>query len=209
MLYLYVKEHNVTGLKYLGYTSRDDYHSYPGSGVHWKRHLNAHGYNYTTTVLLASVSKRDIKETGKFFSDLYNVVESTSWANLKPEEGAGGSHVVSEEQKQKQSNWMKGRYVGNKNPMYGKKRNDLSERNKLPKRWVTNGMEDKLVLKTDVDRYLSEGYCIGRSQNNNKGKKIKQSTVRCEICAKDIRSSNYARHFKKCQTTQVQSNVNR
>jgi hypothetical protein len=110
----------------------------------------------------------------------------------------GGTHIVSESQKKKQSRKMKGRYVGEKNPMYGRKRNDLSNRNKLSKRWVTNNIEDKLILKEYLDEYLSKGYAIGRSKSNNKGSKIKYSTVCCEICKKNIRPVNYLRHLKKC-----------
>ena len=71
------------------------------------------------------------------------------------------------EQRQRQSENMKGRYIGENNPMHGVKRPDTTERNKLPKRWVTNGVDDKLILRDDVTRYLSQGYCIGRSKVGN------------------------------------------
>lgn len=48
-IYLYVKTHNITGKKYLGKTTRDDYHEYPGSGKIWKKHLKKHGYDYSTS----------------------------------------------------------------------------------------------------------------------------------------------------------------
>jgi hypothetical protein len=35
-------------------------------------------------------SKDELKETGVFFSKLWNIVESKEWANCKPEEGDGG-----------------------------------------------------------------------------------------------------------------------
>jgi hypothetical protein len=38
-IYLYVKTHNKTGLKYLGQTSQKDPHKYPGSGTRWRHHL--------------------------------------------------------------------------------------------------------------------------------------------------------------------------
>jgi hypothetical protein len=38
LLTLYKKTHRKTGLKYLGYTSRDPF-SYTGSGKYWSRHL--------------------------------------------------------------------------------------------------------------------------------------------------------------------------
>lgn len=38
MIYLYVKTHNITGLKYLGKTNNKDPHSYKGSGKYWILH---------------------------------------------------------------------------------------------------------------------------------------------------------------------------
>ncbi len=90
MIYLYVKTHNVTGLKYLGKTVSADPHSYPGSGTRWKRHIKKHGNDVTTEILLASSDKEELKETGLFFSKLWNVVEDVNWANIVPESGDGG-----------------------------------------------------------------------------------------------------------------------
>ena len=35
--YLYVKQHNKTGLKYFGKTTKKDPLKYKGSGLYWKR----------------------------------------------------------------------------------------------------------------------------------------------------------------------------
>lgn len=90
MIYLYVKTHNKTGLKYLGKTVNKDPHRYTGSGKVWLRHLKKHGLDYTTQILLATEDKNELKETGLFFSRLWNIVESKEWANLMPESGDGG-----------------------------------------------------------------------------------------------------------------------
>jgi hypothetical protein len=87
--YLYVKTHNVTGLKYLGQTTQNPF-EYKGSGKKWKSHINSHGCDITTEILLETTDKNDLRETGIFFSDLWDVVNSNEWANLKPEEGEGG-----------------------------------------------------------------------------------------------------------------------
>lgn len=89
MHYLYVKTHNVTGLKYLGQTQNFDPYNYSGSGKYWKRHLKIHGDNFSTTILLATESLFELKETGIFFSKLWNVVKSKNWANLIDESGTG------------------------------------------------------------------------------------------------------------------------
>ncbi len=50
-IYLYVKTHNVTGLKYLGKTSRTNPHEYQGSGIYWRSHLKKHGKDCSTEIL--------------------------------------------------------------------------------------------------------------------------------------------------------------
>jgi hypothetical protein len=89
MIYLYVKTHNKTGLKYLGKTVRDPF-VYTGSGKRWLNHIAKYGYDCNTQILLASSCKKEISETGMFFSELWNIVESNAWANLIPESGEGG-----------------------------------------------------------------------------------------------------------------------
>ena len=93
-IYLYVKTHNVTGLKYLGMTRREPF-QYSGSGKYWKQHLRKHGTDLTTNILLETENEEEFKETAIFFSNLWKVEESSEWANCKPEEGQGNSSETS------------------------------------------------------------------------------------------------------------------
>jgi hypothetical protein len=90
-IYLYVKTHNKTGLKYLGKTTSKDPHKYKGSGTYWLSHIKKHGYDVSTEIIKETFSKDEITHWGVYYSDLWDVVESNSWANLKPETGDGGS----------------------------------------------------------------------------------------------------------------------
>ena len=90
-IYLYVKTHNITGLRYLGKTSNPNPSTYKGSGTLWLRHIKAHGYYVSTTILKECESNDDIKYWGTYYSELWSVVEDPMWANLKPEEGDGGA----------------------------------------------------------------------------------------------------------------------
>lgn len=92
-IYLYVKTHNITGLKYLGKTTAKDPHKYAGSGADWKTHLKEYGADYTTEIIRECQTNRELYEWGKHYSNLWNVVESTEWANRIPETGGGGSHT--------------------------------------------------------------------------------------------------------------------
>lgn len=89
-IYLYKKTHKVTGLKYLGKTTSKDPHAYAGSGKYWKKHLKKHGFVYDTEILKECITPEEVKIWGEYYSTLWNIVESSEWANLKPESGDGG-----------------------------------------------------------------------------------------------------------------------
>jgi hypothetical protein len=124
-MYLYVKTHITTGLKYLGKTVRDPY-KYKGSGTHWIRHLKKYGEEHTTEVLLETTDKILFKETAIYYSNLFDVVKSIEWANIVPEQGDGGdtsqspayqSHIESK-------NFL----YGEKNGFYGKTHSEETKR---------------------------------------------------------------------------------
>lgn len=50
ILSLYIKTHNITGLKYFGKTIKNPF-KYKGSGKYWTRHLAIHGNDVTTEVV--------------------------------------------------------------------------------------------------------------------------------------------------------------
>jgi hypothetical protein len=92
-IYLYVKTHKKTGLKYLGKTTNKDPHAYHGSGADWKTHLKEHGYEYDTEIIRECQTNQELNEWGRYYSNLWNVVESIEWANRIPETGGGGNHT--------------------------------------------------------------------------------------------------------------------
>lgn len=88
MYTLYLKEHNVTGLKYLGYTERNP-HKYGGSGVYWRKHIKKHGNDVTTTVLFESEDLVAAKLRAKELSNEWDIVNNPFFANLKTEDVDG------------------------------------------------------------------------------------------------------------------------
>lgn len=92
IIYLYVKTHSKTGFKYLGKTTKDP-NTYLGSGIDWKAHLKEHGPEHTTEVICECTSKEELSEKGRYYSRLWNVVESAEWANRIPETGGGANHT--------------------------------------------------------------------------------------------------------------------
>jgi hypothetical protein len=88
--YLYIKQHNVTGLKYFGKTTQKNPISYPGSGLHWKRHLKTHGNDVSTVWAQLFTSQEELTEYAVQFSKENQIVESREWANLRDENGLDG-----------------------------------------------------------------------------------------------------------------------
>jgi hypothetical protein len=122
MIYLYIKTHRKTGLKYFGKTIRDDYEFYTGSGKYWLRHLKKHGSDVETT-LLGSYDSVDIaKDRALAFSKENDIVKSPDWANLQEENACDGAPVghkpywnPTEEERAQQANKVKVRW---QDPMY-------------------------------------------------------------------------------------------
>lgn len=103
--WLYVKQHNKTGLKYFGKTVQEPV-KYKGSGLHWTRHLNKHGNDVSTVWCELFTDKESLIEFALFFSNEFNITQSSNWANLKSENGIDGNPVgviITDETKGKMS----------------------------------------------------------------------------------------------------------
>ena len=110
--YLYKKTHNKTGLNYLGYTTRDPY-KYKGSGIEWCKHLQENGNDIITVILAESSEKQAIQNLGRYYSELWDIVNSDTWANSMKETcgGPGGKIGIprNNSTKEKISTQLKGR----------------------------------------------------------------------------------------------------
>lgn len=170
--YIYVKQ-SPKGLLYLGKTVQDPY-KYEGSGLRWKRHLNLHNLKSTdlqTWVLHETINEDEVKELGLYYSNLFNVVKSDNWANMKEEIGDGG--------------------FGSKeaHPWFGRKKT-LEHRQKLT--ITSKGNKSNLgKVKSDETKLK-----LSLAQ---KGKKKKDAE--CPHCGKKGNENvMYRWHFDKCPT---------
>lgn len=96
-IYLLIKEHTHTKLKYLCKhvaSSFSECESYKGSGTYWKRHLNQYGNHVKTTCLFVTEDEKEFRKIAKKYSSEFNVIDSKEWANLCAEEGQGGNTVI-------------------------------------------------------------------------------------------------------------------
>lgn len=92
--YLYIKTHNITGLKYFGKTIKDPF-EYIGSGKYWNNHLKKHGNNVSTKIVASFTAehREEMIEFALFFSDYFDIVKSNEWANLVEENGLAGGNT--------------------------------------------------------------------------------------------------------------------
>lgn len=103
-IYLYLKTHNITGLKYLGKTTKDPY-AYKGSGVYWTNHIKKHGDDISTEILYQTECKDDFKKIAIKYSEEFDIVKSKEFANMMIEQGQGGATSGS---------WKRGHIPSNK-----------------------------------------------------------------------------------------------
>lgn len=123
--YLYIKTHNITGLKYFGKTTGNP-EKYQGSGKYWLNHLKIHGNDVSTKILGFFESKDECINAATKFSTDNNIINSVnkegkkSWANQINENGLDGGNtgrtiynLHSEETKRKISESNKGKLPWN------------------------------------------------------------------------------------------------
>lgn len=184
---LMVKTHNKTGLKYLCKTETDDPYGYPGSGLYWKRHLKDHGKDISTEILYETNSKIDFKEKGLYYSTLWNIVESSEWANIRPEEGDGGNSVSG---KTWVTNGTVDRYINKNQPIP-----EGWKRGRSTGAFVNKDMQKALSLRIDrkkAGESIKKAWQEGRFKRDHTkcGKKgdenpAKRIDVRAKIGAKN------------------------
>lgn len=96
--YLYVKQHEITGLRYFGKTTRakKDVDKYLGSGKYWKRHILKHGVQHVKTLWISEAFDDEnlLIDFADLFSDFYDIANSNEWANMKKENGKDGGFFL-------------------------------------------------------------------------------------------------------------------
>ena len=136
--WLYIKQHNVTGLKYFGKTTKDPF-LYKGSGKYWKDHIRKHGNNITTVWTELFTDKQTLTEYALQFSNQHNIVESKEWANLINENGIDGNvpgSKITEETRRKLSVSHQGQLAWNKGiPRSQEVKDAVSKANKGKVAW--------------------------------------------------------------------------
>ena len=149
-LYLMVKTHTITGLKYLCKkvtTSDSKAISYLGSGTRWNNHLKVHGKHINTEIIVKYELDK-IEEFSKLcieYSNKFNIVKSGEWANLIIETGKPGTKIDI--------------YCGDKGTFFGKKHTEeTKEKISIANRGDNNVMRRRpeILLKLIVTKNKPE-----------------------------------------------------
>lgn len=190
---LYVKTHNKTGLRYLGKTKTSDPHKYQGSGLEWKNHIKQHGYDVTTTILHECLTKKELSEWGRYYSKIWNVVESSEWANLIPETGGGNYAGFSEKRLAAVTKALKG--VPKSDEHKEKLRGERGKQ-RLP---MTSGKNMSRDISNSQKDAVSKALTDVSKTNEHKEKirKTLSITCSCAVCQTTIRAYQLNNHYKK------------
>lgn len=165
VIYLYVKVHKITRLKYLGKTTKDPY-KYKGSGKYWTAHIKKHGNDIDTFIIRECTSNAEVKQWGTYFSLLWDVVNSNEWANLIVEEGSGGNasqfwtDIFREENKRARQKWTNFQNGKTYEEIYG------NDKALLIKKKISSAGKGKKLNLTDIERTRRSN----RMRFNNPGK---------------------------------------
>lgn len=186
--WLYIKQHNITGLKYFGKTVADP-QKYKGSGTYWKKHLKMHTDDVTTIWCKLFTVKQDLIDYALNFSVANNIVESIEWANLIPESGEDGGarpgqkgHAQTEQTKAK----IRAARMLQKDPRLGKRHsNETKEKIKQKRAAQVISEESKLKRSEKMKGYVFSDERNQAISTKLKGRKFSAETIeKMKIAAK-------------------------
>ena len=211
-IYLYLKTHNKTGLKYLGITKQDPY-KYMGSGLYWTSHLEAHGPEHSTEVL-HECTEEDVEKWGRYYSEKYNVVESKEFANLKPETGYGGTGMTGKTQSEETRQKIRDSLTGVKHTEERRRKNSEAHNGQVP--W-NKGLTNATSHTEEHKQYMSnlmtgEGnHFYGKSHTKETRSKmseaaLKRRKITCPHCGKETPPGLHKRwHGDNCRKKKNES----
>ena len=196
--WLYVKQHNQTGLMYFGKTVRNPL-KYKGSGSYWSSHRKIHGNDISTLWYEYFEDEDLLVEFAELFSEFFDIVNASKnnkklWANVVPENGLMGG------QNKGQPSKMKGKKLNKPSPLKGRKRPDHS----LAMMGRKFNKEHSINISKSLKNYVrTEEHNINLSKAKL-GKKLAVPRIcneyECPHCGKIGKGPNMKRyHFNNCK----------
>ena len=210
------KTHNVTGLKYLCVTTRNDHVSYTGSGVYWCNHLKKHGYDCTTEVLFESDDVNEFNVKCASVSAELDVQNNVGYANMIPEHGYVGNMFIIYEQQAAELGIETSEHISNTRKKYFARMSDeeryeyTAKYRKGLKKFLDDKDSDKYKAwtetlsaaqkkhwseKSDAERKeFSESVSKGRLAMSEEKKKLRADRFSSSIRKSEKRAAFLERH---------------
>ena len=170
--------------------------------------MKKHGYLIETEILKECSSKEELKHWGKYYSNLWNIVESSEWANLKPEEGDGGAtrngmknKPCSAETREKIAKANRGRTQSIESRLKNRNSN-LGMNNGMF--GLKHGIEARNLMS--ISRKGRDSPTKGKIYTNEERKRISKGTklvpkMQCSHCSKLSSPGNHTRwHGDNCKS---------
>lgn len=200
-IYLYHKQHTITGLSYFGKTKGPDPIGYLGSGVYWRNHLKIHGETINTVALWGFESQEECTKFAVEFSIKNDIVNSDKWANLCIEDGIGGGDVLSQLDPVRYAEICKRRSL--KTKASWDIRNKSAHSKKQTTIWETRPPEEKKAIYSKIANTLRNKTPEEREVTRLKRKETetKRAPLECPYCklhGKGV-ANMYRYHFDNCK----------
>lgn len=226
--YIYLTTNLITNKIYIGQKKNYKFlgNKYLGSGKHLKESVKNYGKeSFSVELLCECYSKEELDEKEIYYIDLYDSTNPLIGYNISHggntpsgidiwNKGLKGVQTMSLETRDKMSKSHIGHETSQETrnkiskSNKGKKRtedqnlaNSLRNKNK---RWITNGSVQKTVKLEDLDKFLLDGWKLGRLKNKvpgwNKGltKETSESVARYNKSRKDKIDNGIRIGFVNC-----------
>lgn len=188
-IYLYVKQHSITKLKYFGKTTCKNPYKYRGSGKYWINHCDKHGWDKVETLRVWKFNNQtDCTDFALNFSKANMITSSDEWANLMEENalpGASQGRVTSEETKRKISKALTSRTKSEETKLkmsksrLGKSKAPFSKQHK----------ENLSTVKRGIPLTKSHRHALSKSHKN-------RELHECIVCGQYVTKQTMGRYHK-------------
>lgn len=209
-----IKQHPITGLKYLCKSTSKEPLKYNGSGKYWKRHLNKHGKEGIITCWISKeyTLKEEIQKDALYMSIELDIVNSKEWANLILENGLDGGYTSKEwggksgfrnKSKEEIINICKKGIITRNNASEEiKEERRLNKSNSLKEMWLNKSETERNQHSINISLALKERTEEEKEISNNKRLltiSLKEKP-KCNNCGKEFfNKGNLTQHSKICK----------
>lgn len=195
--YIYLTTNLINGKKYIGMHKWDKQEidkSYLGSGVHLNKAIQKYGKeNFSCEIIEWCNTREELSEREKYYISVYKAPISEEFYNIEDGGFGGHSEYYSQPITEKMLDALeKGRHLSasdrlkstlssyRRSVVVSDSTREMLRKNQFGKRCVNNGVVNKYVPESEMNKYTSLGWVVGRlprKDSANKRVKITKDSV--------------------------------